>query len=490
MKLTNSLSTAVKTLILCGLLALPSLAFAVQLQNSGGNPSPLLTGLAVGFTPSTTYTPTYLVLYITSYPSASPADNVNFYIYNSIDSTTPICTSATHSFAVWGAGRTATDASQVNIPISCSSPITSGNTYIIHTWTTGNGGTYEVSVDTTLSGAFFQLWNELPPSTIDTGRTYIKTVHPDNEVVATSTPFEITAFGNLTSTDIPLDGLGEPDNSKSAQLSILWTLESVVNSCIDVICAANASPSYSFREPLFLTSTSTQTFLLSTTSPGITGIGVYDITASLQKPTSVFGFASFFGLFSFGHDTIAQKRSTFTVGTSTSLSDVIQAARASIANATSPTQALNSCLPIPGYFDLPLCIYILFIPTNEQYQKIYDTVNNEILARPPWGYARRLISIMTNQTSATSTLPTFTFVMPNNLALGGAVFAFNMEDMFAQGSTTLNTVREPTSNKTIREITEPYIQLIIALFCLIIMFHDVMLMSRDDKPRPNKPEYT
>ena len=127
------------------------------------------------------------------------------------------------------------------------------------------------------------------------------------------------------------------------------------------------------------------------------------MTTKLEKPSTFLGFGSFFGLFEFGYDTLAYKKTTFTVGTTTQLGTILLGVGSQNFHATTTEAALDSCLPIPPWFNLNDCVQILFVPTTRpDFESTFSTLSN----KPPFGYFTSSLNILNGaSTSAASTTP-------------------------------------------------------------------------------------
>lgn len=260
---------------------------------------------------------------------------------------------------------------------------------------------------------FYQLyWNGATATpinpAIDDARTHFTVIAPLNgDIVPTSTPFTLTGDGVVNTTDIPSDVL-------THDLSVLFSYQRITNTCIDVICAVNSSGVFNFRVPLGLVSTTTQTFTTGTTSPGVNGEGVWRLTATLQRPTSILGFSSFFGLFNFGYSTIVSTSTQWTLGTSTALDATLSGLASQTFTATTTQIALNSCLPIPGTWDMNNCVVALFVPqTAPNFSSTFGAIAN----KPPFGYFNQITTLINSATTTSaSTTPVGMAVVATILA--------------------------------------------------------------------------
>jgi hypothetical protein len=169
----------------------------------------------------------------------------------------------------------------------------------------------------------------------------------------------------------------------------------------------------------------------------------------------------------------------------TELFNLTQASAGGVSIMTSTTTAvsLSSCNPFS--LNLGLCLAVLFFPTQSDMTNLLQFAHDNFLNRAPWGYATRMVSILTNNatTTANTALPTWVVTFPSiqgatGSPLAGSSISFNMQNMLDTGSTTLNGIVDPISGKNMRQIIEPYILLFIAISALIIVFHDIMGMGK------------
>lgn len=302
-------------------------------------------------------------------------------------------------------------------------------------------------------------------------------------------PFGGTTISSTTPLILGATGwVNEPDviayNDDPFYVDIKWSFVRFGSSCMSVICAFDSAGGGALRtvrlgQPYFLTAGSDygQAFSEATTTNIFLPDGKYTMTTSLVRPTSILGITSLFGI-GFGEATLTQRQSEFIVGTSTSLDDILAGLKDFQFTATTTAQALASCNPLS--FGLVDCLNVLFVPSVQDMTSLWDYVRDSLFSRAPWGYGTRLITILTNNASSTMStdLPTFTVQFPIGSPLYDSPITFNMQEILMTGSTTIATLVDPITGKTMREIVEPFILLFIAISALIIVFHDLMGMGR------------
>ena len=305
--------------------------------------------------------------------------------------------------------------------------------------------------------------------------------------VATSSPITLEAGGYINSS---YGDLTNVDHNEG--IRVKWRIQNATNvltanvNCegTDLNCPLGFHDYYSYTGYASFVS---QTFNVSTTTISNLATGYYRLTTSIIKPSSYFGLTGIFGI-SFGSDTIVSTSTTFSAGTPTAqqtqLFNLVGASNSGLATMLSTTTAvsLNSCNPFS--LDLGLCLNVLFFPSSSDIQQLIQFAKDNVLTRAPWGYATRMVSILTDTatTTASTALPTWTVTFPSiqgstGSPLAGSHLTFNMQEMLDNGSTTLNGITDPVSGKNMRQVIEPYILLFIAISALIIMFHDVMGMG-------------
>lgn len=322
---------------------------------------------------------------------------------------------------------------------------------------------------------------------IDT-RTRIDSVDPaEGDNVSTTTPIYLGAIGYINSS---YGDFTNVDHNEGIQVK--WNVYSnaQTNNCIDVLCTVGGGggvAGVNYYSGTGFSAFSAQDFSVSALMDSNLATGYYTLTTSIIKPSSFFGLSSIFGI-GFGEDIIVATTTQFTAGVpsagQTALNEIYNATKAGVAGltATSSAVSLDSCNLFT--FDIGTCLAVLFLPSASDMQNTIQFAKDNILSRAPWGYATRMVAILTNNATTTisTALPTWTVTFPSIQGVSGSPLAgtsivFDMQDMLNQGSTTLNGITDPISGKSVREIVEPYILLFIAISALIIMFHDVMGMG-------------
>ena len=124
----------------------------------------------------------------------------------------------------------------------------------------------------------------------------------------------------------------------------------------------------------------------------------------MEKPSTFLGFSGFFDLFSFGYDILAEKVTHFTAGTTTPLTQMLYDTGQTTITATTTQAYLDSCLPLPTYWNLNNCVTVLFVPTTRpNYQSSFSGISSRV----PFGYFTAIANLLQGATTTTaSTTPT------------------------------------------------------------------------------------
>lgn len=316
-------------------------------------------------------------------------------------------------------------------------------------------------------------------------QTRIDTVSPYNgEIIATtSLPWNYTTTGYTNSGDF-----------QDGERLRVYVNRNTDNQSVGALTAFNSA----FGNNTYIPINADGTFSVSTTTInntfGVDRVGKYQMTQEIQVP----GIGVHWWVFNFDitYNTLVATSTSFTVGTSTAIDNIVDAQAAALEPLlTSTGNALqgcqfswyNSAIDFSLGSNLMNCIaglsQYLFVPTNAQLQGAVEGIKNGALARAPWGYAVRIGQIFNASTTPTA-LPVWTAYV-NTSATASTTFTFDMGDMLIGGAATLNSVTDPRSGKTLRDIAEPMVELFIAITFFIIVFHDLMAMGHRKKPPPS-----
>lgn len=247
-------------------------------------------------------------------------------------------------------------------------------TVIFTTTLTKAGDTWSITGNSSANGTRITLVEPFPGSTI-----------------ATSSQLILEASGFLNSADA------------HANDYIQWDVHPLTADCPSLnwatgcTGAAGELSGRSFRaniNPVF--PDTDQSFdISSTTLFAMDQAGVYLMHTAVKTSNS-----TFFGLIPLPDVEIVATTSTFTVGQSTTLDQILAASANLVATTTAAN--LSSCIPIPGYFILSNCVFTLFVPsTRPDYQ--FGALAN----KPPFGYWTQMVALFQNAstTGAASTTP-------------------------------------------------------------------------------------
>lgn len=284
---------------------------------------------------------------------------------------------------------------------------------------------------------------------------------------------------------------GETDATSSP---VTFTLHAYINPN-DVDFIHNFRYNFGYKsQPLTATG---DTFLLDSVSATTTGDFYYSTTTSITvagnylveaqlEPTYVFGifvnpFAGGFG----NATTSLNQYHQFVMGAATLAGALFQNGITNLQNtinafsSTSSEALLSSCNPLS--FNLAYCFSGLFVPPGDQVQITWDAFINGVMKKWPWGYAERFLAILGGTISTTSP-PTISIHFPlGNPTQAGYIaddnFTLNTGDMLSGGSTLLNSVHTSFGGDiSFRDVTEPFVELVIALAVSAGIFFDILSM--------------
>jgi len=291
---------------------------------------------------------------------------------------------------------------------------------------------------------------------------------PDSSANATSTSFTFSASGYVNGNDYAtsstmlhirarqLTGMGLRDNS-------------ILSQGVEFYIPITASGAFSVSTTTNIYSSGQWTAYYAIETPSITVFGVPILFEDFWLPGGNFFTKS-----------LAVIYDKFEVATSSSFEQqeaAIDISGNSIVASTTVSGA-NNCAALSAGFDLGACLTSLVQPSDAELADDVNTVKTKILAKAPWGYVYRFVSILS--ASSTVALPTFNVDIADNTAASGTL-AFDPGDMLSGGGTLLSGITDPHSGKNMRQIIEPFIQLFIAISVLIIIFHDLMAMGHHQK---------
>jgi hypothetical protein len=139
--------------------------------------------------------------------------------------------------------------------------------------------------------------------------------------------------------------------------------------------------------------------------------------------------------------------------------------------ATSTAALAGSCNPLSGMFSMTNCGAFLFIPDAGALNDVMTSFRDGFLTRMPWGYFTRVYSILT--ASSTQALPTLTYEFDPAGPYAGKSISFDFGDMMTGGAAVLAAVQDPVNHRTIRDVLEPVVKLLVALAVIFGIIHDL-----------------
>ena len=313
----------------------------------------------------------------------------------------------------------------------------------------------------------------------------------EGDNVSTTTPIYLGAIGYI---NIIYGDLSNVDHNEGIQVKWNVYSQAQTNNCIDVLCTvggAGGVAGVNYYSGTGFSAFSSQDFSVSALMSDNLATGYYTLTTSIIRPNNFYGITNIFGI-GFGEETLVSTSTQFTAGIpnagQTALNNIYNATKAGVAQLTATSSAVSLASCNLFTFDIGTCLAVLFFPTDSEIQSLMQFTQSSILSRAPWGYITRMVSILKNTatTTASTALPTWVVTFPSiqgasGSPLSGSTITFDMQNMLDTGSSTLNSITDPISGKTVRQIVEPYILLFIAISALIIVFHDVMGMGNHQK---------
>ena len=137
-------------------------------------------------------------------------------------------------------------------------------------------------------------------------------------------------------------------------------------------------------------------------------------------------------------------------------------------SATSSAVSLASCNPLA--FDVTTCLTSLFVPDSGQLNDSFKSFYNGVATRFPIGYLTRFIAILSG--GATTTLPAYT-VNLYTAASTTTALTFDIGDTITGAGNLLDSIKDPTYGKTLKDVCMPFVQLGVALMVLFSIIQDV-----------------
>lgn len=217
---------------------------------------------------------------------------------------------------------------------------------------------------------------------------------------------------------------------------------------------------------------------ISTTTLPIpfTEYGASRITYTVVKPAGcVFGYC-------FWSSTLMSTSTVFGFGTTT-LADLILAQSngtwAGVLSSTGTTtvDVISSCNPLSSSFTIVVCLSSLIVPSSE----VLEADFKDFQKIPPWGYAFRFYDIL--KLSSTTTMPSisYTFGTTSPLLASIGTITFDPFGTLTQAGSIVNTKSDQFSQKTLWDIMEPIIYIIVYLMLFFMILHDLTGILKHNK---------
>lgn len=217
-------------------------------------------------------------------------------------------------------------------------------------------------------------------------------------------------------------------------------------------------------------------YFASTTGAGRIPDGNYRIRACLLR--TYFGGWIVNNLANTVNDGLDCISNQFIVGSSTFIGNLSQNGFAEYQDfvagltATSSEAVAATCNPLGATFDTRKCITFLLVPGGDTLATTLEGLRQGVLIRFPWGYGTRMINIMSSTATGT---PPEAVAIPVRISETEVIDVdFDYADLLAGGAALLDSVRDPFYDKSLRDILEPIMQLVVALAVCFIIYGDLM----------------
>ncbi len=294
---------------------------------------------------------------------------------------------------------------------------------------------------------------------LDSGTRILTTTPQNGSVVATTTSLAIGYTGNLNSSNLGTNTKVDFHIQNGAQ---------TFSQCADVQCVDFATGSFSYNHTQSLSSAGAFVFSDTLSNPPI---GKYYMTIKVTTGANcLFGYC-------LSNNSVISTSTSFTVATSTVADNILDALRAEQARlAGSGTANFDACKI--SSFDLFSCgqdlLIYSFVPPPDSLAVVTDEAKNGFLSHAPFGYATRLVDILSTTTA--TALPSFSApvrIGPSTTT-DTILMTFDINDIVSGAGTQLNNVRDPYYGKNIRDIAEPIVQLIVGIAVLLVIIKDTL----------------
>lgn len=210
------------------------------------------------------------------------------------------------------------------------------------------------------------------------------------------------------------------------------------------------------------------------TTTDIQQIGVYSLRSEIVRPQSIFGisipgsgtvFASLFSQF------MVVEPSSYDIVAGDTIRELQD-----LSVAASPECSFDFFTPSNYYPSLVRCIVALTSPAYDSVIAQIQSSMQLFLSHAPWGYGMRVYQIVTNETIATSTLPSMDF----DFSMVGYDFAIDLtpwEHMMCPGS-WFDTYTLPSGKNFLHEVLLPNWNILISCLWAISLLAFLLLRNK------------
>jgi len=316
------------------------------------------------------------------------------------------------------------------------------------TWDMNSPGSYLYIADT-------------PIAPVNSATHIISAIPSDGEVVATSTAGLTGALINVNANQW---------SEALAQNAGNWFVNVQVISPANTQCGWRCFGAFGTVQNTYKFPITTSGILSLATTTDTTAIGVYKMSIQIVEPSWASTYLSWFG---FSGTVLDSTTTTFTVSHETGF-DALNASSTSVIDqflaSTSP-QLIASCSSWQS-FDLADCLNLLFIPQPSTFSYIMADVNG-VLQFAPWGYATRVVSIMSG--SATSSFPMIVAGIPDPTdPTQKMLWHIDPNEMIAGAATLNDSIVDPVTGDPVMPGVRQIVDSVIALSVMSYIFYDLI----------------
>lgn len=316
-----------------------------------------------------------------------------------------------------------------------------------------------------------------PQDDVNPNRTYVVSLDPSNETIATST----TA---VLSTEVHV-APGEYEEGMYARMT--WYRQT--NQVISVVGASQ--PSFGLDSGVRDFSISNYGRYTFSTTTAITSIGVYFYKVEIVYPQTI--LTSIVEWFSFGTSPEEQglvKHTTFTAATTTGIDELYADPDYVITGGTFGNLIenldLESCSFFSGDFSVLDCLKLLIFPPTTTLLAVWENLMDNTLRVFPLGYITRFLEIISMYSATIPPPLTYTYGTSAPEELQGMTVSFQIFDKF---DTLEGIEADDGSGKNVWDIVNPYFQFTVALGVLGVILMDLMALGLPSFSGHKEEEY-